>query len=222
MKKIRIVILFILFFQLVTAQDEMKINFDDIKLKISNQESNFYYPKLLKRFNEFDNSLTTEEYSLIYYGFTFQNDYLKNQPDESILNDLMQSEKFAEIVIECEKILKLNPVSLSANDNMGYALYKLEKPENEWKKFQNRYRAIRKVIAYSGNGLSCESALKVIYVSDEYNMINSYFHIEEIKKQKLVGLCDKFEIKPSQNFQNSEIFFDISRKLIRQGELIKK
>ena len=133
---------------------------------------------------------------------------------------MTKAKDYKAIVKECEKILKLNPVSLKANNEMGYALYKLEKPEAEWKKYQNRYRAIRKVIVYSGDGLSEETAFKVIYVEDEYNMLYSYFETAKIHEQELIGLCDKFIIEPSKYYKSSKIYFDISRKLLRNNEIL--
>lgn len=208
--------------QFIYSQDELEINYQEIKQKIEDKNSPpYYYPGLLTRFNNFDQLLTMEEYSFIYYGFTFQEDYLNKQPDEKELLNLIDSEQYELAIEECKKILMKNPVSLAANNYMGgFSLFKLDKPEDEWKKYQKRYRELRKVIAYSGNGLSCETAFKVIYISDEYNMMYSYFNIEKIHKQQLVNLCDKFDIEASGNYQVNEIYFDISRKLIRQQELI--
>jgi hypothetical protein len=102
---------------------------------------------------------------------------------------------------------------------MGYALFKLKKPESEWSKYQKRYRAIRKVIVYSGNGLTSETAFKVIYVSDEYDILYDYFEIPKIQRQILEGSCDKFDITPSDYYKVKVVYFDISRKLIRQQQL---
>ncbi|MBK6263397.1 DUF4919 domain-containing protein, partial [Marivirga sp. S37H4] len=99
---------------------------------------------------------------------------------------------------------------------------KLDRPESEWLKYQSRFRALRKLIVYSGNGLSTETAFKVIYVSDEYNILYDYFEISKIHDQTLVGFCDKFVVEPSEYYNASEVFFDISRKLIRQEELLNE
>ena len=216
-----ILLLFVLICFETKAQDELSINYSDIKMKIENSNSSNFYPTLLKRFNEFDKELNLEEYALLYYGFTFQENYLKNQSDEIELSKLAESEKFQSLVIACEKYLEINPVSLKANDLIAYSLYKLNKPESEWKKFQERYRALRKVIVFSGNGLTCETAFKVISVSDEYDILYTYFDVENIKKQSLVGLCDKFEITPTEYYQSDIIYFDISQKLIRTENLKK-
>jgi len=214
---------FILMFglQLVIAQDELNIDYKEIKQIVTNNDSEYYYPKLLKRFNAFDESLTLEEYALLYYGFSFQEDYLVNQPEEKKLSELIKKEDYEGLIAECEKILKTNPVSLKANEKMGYALFKLGKSEEEWKKYQNRFRGLRKAIAYSGNGLTCETSFKVIYISDEYNLLYDYFDVSKIYSQSLTNeLCDKFVIEPSKYYQVNEVYFDISRKLIRQQELL--
>jgi len=201
------------------GQDELDIDFDKIKAEVNNQESDSFYPKLLKRFNDFDSTLTLQNYSLIYYGFSFQDNYLKNSPKEDKLDELLKSNDYEKVVLECQKILDSNPVSLLANNKMGFALFKLKKPESEWSKYQKRYRAIRKVIVYSGNGLTPETAFKVIYVSDEYDILYDYFEIPKIQRQTLESSCDKFDVTPSDYYKVKEVYFDISRKLIRQQQL---
>jgi len=209
------------FFSLARAQNELKINYSEIKEIIEDPNSPNYYPTLLKRYNDFDNELKLEEYALIYYGFTFQKNYLKNQSEENALSTLEKDGKYEELISACKKYLSINPVSLKANNLMAFSLYKLNKPESEWEKFLERYRTLRKVIVYSGNGLTCETAFKVISVSDEYDILYTYFDVEHIRKQSLVGLCDKFEISPTQYYQSDIIYFDISQKIMR-SEILKK
>lgn len=206
---------------LLKAQEGLKIDYSEIKAKVEDKNSSTYYPILLQRFNDFDSTLTIDEYALIYYGFSFQDAYLKNQPDERALNKLQKEENYEGLILEAKKILSVNPVSLKANDCLIYALQETGRPETEWKKYQDRFRAIRRVIASSGNGMSCESAYKVIYVSDEYNMIYTYFDVEKVHSQKLSGLCDRFEVDPTEYLNSKVVFFDISRKLLRQEELRK-
>lgn len=216
-----LLLIFFFIFSQTKAQDELIINYSEIKEKIENPNSSNYYPSLLKRFNDFDKELKLEEYALLYYGFTFQENYLKNQSEEIKLSKLEKDGKHEELISACEKYLSINPVSLKANDLMAYSLYKLNRPESEWRKFQERYRALRKVIVYSGNGLSCETAFKVISVSDEYDILYTYFNIEKINQQSLEDLCDKLEISPSEYYHSDIIYFDISQKLIRTENLKK-
>ena len=220
--KVFTAIFLLIFSRISFAQEELNINFDEIKMKVENFNSETYYPKLLKRFNEFDTTLTLEENSLIYYGFSFQENYLKNKPNEDKLKILSNNNEYEKLVLQCQNILEKNPVSLEANNKMGFALFKLGKPETEWKKYQKRYRDLRKVIVRSGNGLSCETAFKVIYVSDEYNMIYDYFEIPKISHQSLSGLCDRLINEISEFYKATEIYFDASRSLLRNEEIINK
>ena len=219
MKHCILTLMMLCLFGSLFGQDELNIDFDKIKAEVNNQERDSFYPKLLKRFNDFDSTLTLQDYSLIYYGFSFQDNYLKNSPKEDKLDELLKSNDYEKVVLECHKILDSNPVSLLANNKMGFALFKLKKPESEWSKYQKRYRAIRKVIVYSGNGLTPETAFKVIYISDEYDILYDYFEIPKIQRQTLEGSCDKFVVTPSDYYKVKEVYFDISRKLIRQQQL---
>ncbi len=199
--------------RLLIAQEMLKVDYEEIERRVQDKNKDSYYPKLLKRYNAFDKTLNPDEYMLIYYGFSFQNTYLSAQNADEKLADLAKSKDYKKLIAECERVLQINPVSLRANNLMAMALFETEKTE-EGVKYQNRYRAIRKTIATSGNGRSCKTALKVIFIADEYNMLYSYFDVEKIHAQKLVGLCDYFEVDPTEYLQAKDIYFDISRKLI--------
>ena len=59
----------------------MRVDQDKTKKAISDDASPKAYVKLLDRFNQFDTSLTLEDYRLLYYGFIIQDTYSSN-PDE--------------------------------------------------------------------------------------------------------------------------------------------
>lgn len=217
-------IFFFAFFQIsffTYSQTQLIVDYQEIDSVIRDSTSPNFYPKLLERWNDFDTTLSLREYAFIYYGFSFQANYLRNRPKEDKLLELHRLEKWDEVLEECKAILILNPVSLYANNEMAYALFQLNKEEAIWRKYQIRYRAIRKVIAYSGDGLSEETAFKVIYVSDEYNMLGTYFIIEEVGNQYLIGTCDKYDVSPGDYFNGTEIYFDISRKLIVESKMLE-
>lgn len=211
-----------LFAQEELNQEELTIDYSKISKVIRNPNSPFYYPSLLKRYNEFDKTLTLEDYSYIYYGFSYQEDYLVNRPSEKYLPELFEKKEYEQLIQLCEIILKKNPVSLLANNYMGYSLYKLNYPESEWRKYQNRYRELRKVIVYSGNGLTCETGFKVIYVSDEENIIHDYFEIETVNQQTQQGLCKVYGVESSEYFRFNKIYFDVTRRLLKEREVYLK
>lgn len=200
---------------------KLNINFEEIKAIIEDKESINYYQKLLARYRIFTQSFNLEDWALIYYGFSFQEDYLKNQLDESELSNLLEAQEYEKLVSVCNQILLTNPVSLMANLYMSVALRQMGNWEYVWKKYQDRYNMFRKVISCSGDGLSPESAFKVIYVSDEYDMLQEYYGISGIKKQIFIdGSYDKFLIEPYDQFDSKEIYFDISQNIKRLEKLI--
>src|SRR5580765_7879997 len=105
MKKNYLLVIVLCHFAIVYGQGEVSVNFVDIKSKIENLESESSYSKLLKRFNEFDPALSLSDYALIYYGFSFQENYLKNQPDEYQLENILKTKDYEKLSIECQKVL---------------------------------------------------------------------------------------------------------------------
>jgi len=214
-----IILLFAIFPILTHGQNDLDIDFDEIRQIVTNPDSEYYYPKLLERYNNFDTTLTHQEFALIYYGFSFQDEYLVNQPNERDLVRLWNNEEDEKLIEACKKILERNPVSLRANYYLSRAKHSIGLPESEWRPYLDRYWAFRKVIVYSGDGLSCETAFKVIYVEDQYTMMYDYFEIKKLYEQRLVNLCDRHLVEPGEYFRGNEIYFDISRRLLRTMEL---
>src|SRR5882757_291677 len=99
MKKNYLLVIILCHFAIVYGQGEVSVNFVDIKAKIENPESASSYSKLLKRFNEFDPTLSAGDYSLIYYGFSFQENYLKNQTDEYQLESILKSKDYEKLMV---------------------------------------------------------------------------------------------------------------------------
>ncbi len=216
-RKILSVAFFLLFLSVVNAQEVMIPDFDNIKQIIFDDGSPYFYETLLNRFNSLDSTLTDYEYHLLYYGFIFDENYIKNKPKEDSLSYFASEDNFEKIIQEASKILKYNPFSLLANYEMGYSIYQTDPNNKEWERYRDHYYGIRKVIAYSGNGLSAETSFVVIHIEDEYSMIYDYFDIPGIKEQEC---CDIFHITPSGRFNAEKIYFNISSKLMRQQNLL--
>ena len=191
--------------------DYTPVNRDSVKMLITDASRECYYPKLLQRFNQFDSTLTLEDYRLLYYGFVFQKEYV-GYPDQKQkeINEFINSKKYKEAVKTCDLILKQIPISLTANYLKGLSIYLNNKEDTSFLNYRNRYTLLRNAILSTGNGLTCESAFKTIFVSDEYEIMYKYFDIDGTKMQSLQYPCDKFDINPSKYFQASLIYFDTS------------
>jgi hypothetical protein len=206
------ILLFILFVNLANGQKPVqeKINMEVIKNSISADIGKFYYPNLIKRYNELDTTLSYEEYKYIYYGYIYDTNYVVHRPSEDSLGKLIKIKEYGKAIKEAEKILKTNPVSLRSIYYLGFAYFKTDTNNIKWKIYRQRFWELCRVIAYSGDGQSCETSFKVLSVSDEYEMMIEYFEIEGIKSQSVEGQCDVIETKPNKNFNKDKIYFDIS------------
>ena len=203
----------ILFVLNVSAQFET-VDREQIKQQVTDQSAASYYPNLLQRFNNNDFTLTLADYRALYYGFVFQPaysgyaDHQKKQISEAISNH-----NYTEAVRVADEVLQRIPVSLTANYLKGYALFKIDSTDNSWVTYRKKYTSLRDAIISSGDGLSCATAFKTIFVTDEYDIMYNYFEISSRSSQQLVYPCDKFTIDPSKYFQAKEIFFDTSESM---------
>jgi hypothetical protein len=182
-----------------------------------------YYPTLLHRFNSFDTTLTNTDYRLLYYGFAFQKAYegYATHKKKEILTAL-QNKDYKMMISLCDDVLKEIPISLVANYYKGLALFHQNENDRVVMMYRDRYRGLRNAILSSGNGLTCATAFKVLYVGDEYDIMYNYFEIDGYKMQSLQYPCDKFEITPSTYFKASRIHFDAAEPMLNFEKELKK
>ena len=189
---------------------------------VSDSKKETFYPKLIRRFNDFDTTLTNEDYRLIYFGYAFQKEYTgQENSGEMDISKALDSSNYSELNKLCDVILKANPISLKANYNKGLALFKLDKNDESYLKYRNRYRKLRDAILSSGNGLSCKSSFKVLYVGDEYEIMYRYFEVSDFKSQSLQYPCDRMKISPSKYFKASDMYFDTSESMMVLEKMLK-
>ena len=182
-----------------------------------------HYPKLRRRFEAFDTTLTPADYRLLYYGFVFQRGYapyggmrLRN------VNQLLEAGKYAAAAATCDSVLRTAPVSLKANFTKGLALFLADSADPAAMQYRNRYRALQGAILSSGDGRSCETAFKTIYIDDEYDIMYEHLGVEQHFKQMLQPPCDVFEIKPSASFSQPRLYFDTSESLRHMEKMFRR
>ncbi len=222
--KIRIIFLFLLLPAFVYA--ETKFNKPDraaIEKAISDSTADTYYPKLLKRFNDFDSTLTVAEYRLLYYGFVFQPGYsgYDNHRKKEIQDELRANANSAASRL-CDSVMMKIPISLQGNYYKSVALTRLGKSGESVRKYVRRYRGLLDAILQTGNGKAKETAIHVVFVTDEYHIMYFHFDLDQIKSQSLVYPCDMFQVKKNKNFRGTKIWFDISEAFDAMSKQLKK
>lgn len=220
MKKTYLLLIISLLLGSVNAQEKLDINFDSIKTVILKGNT---YKELLNRYEANDSTLTKKDYSILYYGQLFRKSYSLGADNRSVkIKTYLKSKEYDKAYDLCKKALDDNPVSLEALCNIITSGSELKKPQEELNKYTDKYWKILKLIASTGDGKSENSGFKVICVNDEYQLMYSYFNVDGITSQSLVGSCDLIEFKSSKYFNGNKMYFDVSQVLLKEQELFSK
>lgn len=186
-----------------------------VETVIKDSSAKTFYPSLLSRYNQFDTTLTHEDYRLLYYGFAFQDNYnafLDQKKNE--LFQLLRDKKYMETVMLCDTVLDKNPFSLVANSYKGFALFSMNENDTRFIPYRQRYARLRNAILSSGDGLSCKTAFKTLFVADEYDILYNYFQVDDLKSKSFEKLCICMHIQPSKYFKSDKMYFDASETFI--------
>jgi hypothetical protein len=152
-------------------------NYKYISYLINEQNSEFYYPNLLKRFAANDTTLTPTQCKVLYYGYSLQKEYKAylHQPQDSLI--AVYVKKLDKIPADYDSIISLAGAALTKYPLDIYKLNQLafaysKKGEISLAKIY-KWKAIQLATAVfsTGNGRSSVTAWHVISVSDEYELI---------------------------------------------------
>ena len=208
----------------VSAQKKtfIPVNRDQVEKAVSDIKVPTYYPVLLDRFNNFDTTLTKDEYRLLYYGFVFQKSYAAYpEMKTKEIRTAMKDKDYRKASLICDSVLMKYPVSLDLNFSKFIALYSENPNSREAARYRARYTNLMLTIIASGDGKTCKTGFKTIFISDEYEIIFKYMQIEGFLGQTLDGNCDILKVKPSAEGADNQIYFDTSETLRKEAELFK-
>lgn len=153
-------------------------NLEEIQRQVSDPSSQYYYPKLMQRYQQNETVMNLEDYRHLYYGYLFQEDfnpYRHNDASERNENLYYQNKhtraELDSIISYAEKALDDNPFDLSQMNFLIYALRARGKVNraNIW---QYRLNHLIQAIISSGTGADEEHAWYVINPRHEYDIIN--------------------------------------------------
>lgn len=157
-----------------------------IEDSLTNPTTGVDYGTLFKRFEALDTTLTSGEFRLIYYGYSFQqayNGYPLVLSDE--IRDLLKKERpkdYKKAAKICDGVLEDAPVNLEANLNKLVTMKLIDPADPDIKAFRFRYHGLVGAAIGSGDGLTCETGMRVMYVSDEYHLMYNYIGILESRR----------------------------------------
>jgi len=134
----------------------------------------------------------------------------------------LNEKKFIEAAFVCDSVLAKTPISLVANYYKGLALFSINQHDQLAAYYRYRYIKLCDAIVSSGNGFTCKTAFKTLFVPDEYELMFNYFQIENVKSQSLKFPCDQLKVTPSKLYTVNDMFFDTSESILNFQSKMKK
>ena len=159
------------------------------------------------------NTLSPDEYTMLYYGYTFTDAYKPNYISNTA-DSLINLKKYEDAFKALQGELKRDPSSLQTLFDLMNLADVLGK-EKESTFYQKSYVNIVKAIFLAcGDGLSADNAIRVNHVTDEFQILSSYFRaVSIVLKELSPDFVDKVTFKDSSG-QTKTVFFDFSRYMV--------
>lgn len=185
-----------------------------IKEEVNNPESQYYYPKLIKMYEQNETIMNLEQYRHLYLGTMFQEDYnpYRHSPLSAGIEALYYKENHTNaeldsIISSAERLLEDDPFDLSQINYLIFALRHRGK-NNRADIWQYRLNHLLQAIISTGTGLDPENAWYVINPRHEYNIIN--FKNEVAQEQNYVEpYFDHISVKKTSDKSPSGYYFNI-------------
>ena len=194
-----------------------------IEAASTDENSEYYYPKLLKEFMANDTVMNDVDFQYFYYGSLFQEDYDPYRPHPNpeaqerlapllIKNSWSRAER-RQILDYAMEVLADNPVNLRQLSNRIF-VYEQNGKHDLAKIWQNKLNHLLLVIASSGTGADPEHAWMVVYPQDEYDFLNlSGITVKEAKFEE--PYYDYIIVNRKNDSSPEGYYFNIS-EILRQ------
>ena len=221
-KTLKIILVFLLFLNNVNAQDvEFRtVDYNAIEKTIKDKKSEYYYPTLMERFQKMDTTLNVEHLYHLYYGQTLQKEFdinaviTKPKNIETIENK-ESAPTPAEVKILKEyytEIYQNQPFVDLSNIEILAIIYSFEENEVMVKKLLKMYYGMVDALLLTGDGYSLDSAIDVIAVKHEYNLLNLFgLYSEKQSLQNEKGRSYDLLSAKNEEDKEFEVYFDVTR-----------
>jgi hypothetical protein len=222
-KIITVALVSLLFFPTGFAQNA-KPDFKKIEKETKDKSSHFFYSALLKRYNNNDTTLTEEEYRYVYYGSSFQdnyspygkpsvNDELKKAINADATDKVIELERkaLAEYLFNLRDLYTLSRMLLKKGDSTGADAY------------HDKMVALGRAIISTGDGTSDSSAIYVISVDHEYDLISLLgykFGGGQALINKNGAPMDQMKLEKNRN-NVDYLYFNVERLFAAMDKLFK-
>lgn len=161
------------------AQEVEAPDYKAIRNTILNQKGSNYYPTLMRRYMANDTTLTLEQVRNLYYGFALQEDFVPYQTEKKELYDIRKTltknngnpRYCPEAIRISQVVLDDNPFDLLAISTMSFAFLQLQ-DTTSYRLWTDKQNSLLDAIVSSGDGETAETAIHVINIEHEYEVLN--------------------------------------------------
>ena len=223
-KKIAAIILVLVIIQTGFAQTT-KPDFTKIEKDINDKASPLFYATLLKRYTDNDTTLTRDEYIHLYYGFSMQDNY--SPYGKPSVNDALKKALDAD---KTDKIIELEKKALTEYPFNIRDLYVLSTTlvkkgdTTEGNIYHKKMIEVVKTILSTGNGAADSTAMYVVSVDHEYDLISLLgykFGSSQALVQTKDGPADKMALQKNED-NLDYLYFNVSRLFASMEKMFKK
>lgn len=208
----------------VKEQQKQDISFEKTEDKpaaeyLTRSVSEEEYQALLARYEENDTTLTLSDYNALYYGQADQEGFsgygISTAIQDKQLNEILSKETpskedWAKAFKVCKNIAKQKPFNI-VNKFYCFITAKRSGDEVEANKWLYKHNRLVDVIMSSGDGKSAATALKVMNVRDEYDILEVLGL--KFERQALIFENDKpYDVMSvaENEYGIDKVYFDIS------------
>ncbi|MBN1144567.1 MAG: DUF4919 domain-containing protein [Bacteroidales bacterium] len=197
-----------------------------IKKEMSKPNSAHFYPVLMERYRKADTTLTTVDFSVLYFGQVFTDTYSPYSRSEYVdslstllSQDSLQADDFRALIRYENLILDKYPFNLRDLNILSYAYFKTGDTLSAMLTEYKLNRIIGTILS-SGDGQKEKSAWHVISVTHEYDILGALgfrFGGEQMLTEK--G-CDYLKVADNE-YGIKGFYFDVNKILDKQSKLFR-
>ena len=182
-----------------------------IQVDVTMNPSN--YRALLERFLNGDNTLTQDQMSTVYYGYSFTPDYDPRETYERVSKAYLDKD-YERTLSLAQLAMMANPVSLELNIDALAAAEKLKDTDNQVlaAHLGSRCDLIANTILESGRGTSADNPFQVINSTDIDRLMHNIFGVDKIIGKTTVGEIIAVKFTFPGNDRQHILYFDNSRE----------
>jgi hypothetical protein len=203
-----------------------KPDYEAIRKATRDKKSAFYYPVLMKRYNDGDTTINEGAFNNLYFGYLFDPGYsvfdrsVYNDSISAILKqDTVMADDYKRMIRYENAVLRQNPFNIRDLNRLANAYYYTGDTLNMLKT-GFKLQMIANTILATGDGMSETAGWHVISVGHEYDLLH-FLGFSFGGQQSLTDSgCDYLTV--GENKQDIKgFYFDVRQILEKEREMLK-